>query len=227
MVIANDLDLEIGWLPKVIEMSGNSKIQFRSAGYCNASEYVTKKQVIKNFNRSMGDIHPMGNPHYSISFSQMIIVSNKIKSCLLKIEGIDSRMLEKNYKSLIDKFNLEFKKLKEMLQPLKKLKVITYHREFIYYLDDFGIQSVGTIEKVPGVLPSSAHLFHVSKLAKSEKVSLLLASRTNPRKYIQKFKEITSIPDVILPMHMVEEFKSYFEYQSFIAKEILKSVKTY
>ena len=226
LVVANGLQLEIGWLPKVIEMSGNGKIQFQFMGYCDASAYVDKVQIIKNFDRSMGDIHPLGNPHFTLSINQMKNVAKKVTECLKKLEPKNISLFNSNYKKLVSKLDNHLKKLKEKLSPLKGVSFMTYHREFIYFFQDLDIKTAGTIEKVPGILPSASHLYNISKVAKAKKVKLVLASITNPKKYLEKFKEMTKIPFVQLPLHMNSEFKDYLEFQEFIGAEILRNVKS-
>jgi zinc/manganese transport system substrate-binding protein len=226
LVVANGLQLEIGWLPKVIQMSGNGKIQFLSTGYCDASTYIKKVQVIKNFDRSMGDIHPLGNPHYTLSLVQMKNVAKKVVECLKVLEPKYGSLFDANYKKLISKINNHLKKLKVKLSSLKGATLMTYHREFIYFFQDFDLKTAGTLEKVPGILPSASHLFNISKLAKAKQVRLVLASITNPKKYLSKFKEITKIPFIQLPLHMNSSFKNYLDFQTFITGEILENVKS-
>lgn len=224
LVVANGLQLEIGWLPKVIQMASNSNVQFNSIGYCDSSSYVTKKQVLKNFDRSMGDVHPMGNPHYSLSLLQMKNAAKKIKECLMSLSSLDQKLLQKNYLLLVNQFDQNIDQFRTKLKKLKDIKMMTYHREFVYYFSDFQIETVGTLEKVPGILPSGSHLFKVAGLAKKRSVELVLASATNPKKYLKKFKELTDIPFVQLPLHMTTKFKNYWDFQNYISNQILKKL---
>lgn len=221
LVIANGLELEVGWLPKVIQMASNSNVQLNSNGYCDSSAYVSKMQVLKNFDRSMGDVHPMGNPHYSLSIVQMKNAAKKVNECLMNLSSVNQNLLKKSYSSLLNKFDKNIKQFKLRLNKLKDIKVMTYHREFVYYFSDFQIQTVGTLEKVPGILPSGSHLFKVAGLAKKNKVSLVLASATNPKKYLKKFNELTKVPFVQLPLHMTTKFKDYWDFQDYISMQIL------
>lgn len=225
LVVANGLQLEIGWLPKVIQMAGNGKIQFQAQGYCNASKDIQKLQVIQNFNRSMGDVHPMGNPHYTLSITQMIVAGRAIMECLINLEPKSAEVFSKNYESVKNKLESLHKKLVEKLKPLSGKNFMTYHREFVYFFNDYNLNSAGTLEKVPGILPSAAHLFEVAKLAKEKKVVLVLASITNPKKYLEKFKEMTEIDYIQLPLHMGDRFKGYIDFQETITSDILKYAK--
>lgn len=225
LVVANGLQLEIGWLPKVIQMAGNGKIQFLSKGYCDTSTYVKKTQVLDNYDRSMGDVHPQGNPHFTLSLSQMQHVAKKVFECLKELRPENEKLFESNYKELVRKLSEHLKKLKEKLKPLSKSNFMTYHREFIYFFQDFDLNAVGTLEKVPGILPSASHLYNVSQLAKEKNVKLVLASITNPKKYLDKFTEMTKINFIQLPLHMNPSIKNYFEFQDTLVEEMLKNVK--
>ncbi|MBC76008.1 MAG: metal ion ABC transporter substrate-binding protein [Halobacteriovoraceae bacterium] len=224
LLVKNGMQLETGWVPKVIQMAGNSKIKEGNAGHCDASADVDKANPIKNFNRSMGDVHPAGNPHYSLSVVQMKNVANTIFKCLSKVSPKKKSEFKANLNKTISKLNKLHKELKEKAKGLKGKTFMTYHLEFVYFFKDFGLNGVGTLEKVPGVLPSAAQLLEKSKLAKKENVDLILASTTNPRKYLEKFKEITGVPYTQLNLHMSDKYDDYIDYQKSLLEEIVNSV---
>lgn len=226
LLVANGMELEVGWLPKVIEMAANSNIQLNSKGHCNTSSYVNKVQVVKNFDRSMGHVHPLGNPHFTLSLVQIKNVARKIKECLLTLEPKSEKNIKKNFDVFVKKVDLKTKEIRRKLSILQKFKFMTYHREFAYYFQDFSLDNIGTLEKIPGILPSAGHLYSVSKLAKEKKVKLAFASQTNPKKYLNKFNELTDIPVVQLPLHLTSKFNDYFEFHDFLSDEILKHVES-
>ena len=215
------MQLEMGWLPKVIQMAGNSKINFGQPGYCDASKDIKKLQVLKKFDRSMGDVHPVGNPHYSLSTTQMRVVSKTIGECLKENYPKKSKLIESNFQSLDKKLVKLESEQKQKLSILKGKKFMSYHLEFVYFFSDFGLQSAGTLEKIPGILPSASHLLTIAKKAKEENVNLVLAAMTNPQKYLEKFKESTNIPYIQLDLHMTNKYSSYIDYQKELLKKIL------
>lgn len=222
LIIANGLDLEEGWLPKVIQSAGNSKIQLNGQGYCDVSKNINKEQVVQNYNRSMGHLHPAGNPHYTLAIKEFQVAIKTINECLKNLNPEMKNLFDKNTKKIIGELSKLEIKLKKKMAKLSKFNFMTYHQEFIYFLSNFNLKTVGTIEKIPGVLPSASFLFTLKEQAKKQKVKLVLAASTNPEKYLDKFKEMTSIPYVKLPMHMNEKFKSYGDFQSYLVDEILK-----
>ncbi len=226
LLIVNGLSLEIGWVPKVIQMAGNSGIQLQGKGYCDASLTIDKKQVVQNYDRSMGDVHPLGNPHYSISIPQMLSAAETIASCLSTTGKVKKSFIDKNLKGVKRKLNSLYRYGKEQLNKMSGKTVMTYHQEFLYFLSDYNITTAGTIEKVPGILPSANHLFKISKQAKKKKVSLVLAANTNPSKYLDKFSELTGIKYVKLPVHLTSEYPGYEEYYKDLILKLVQNVKT-
>lgn len=197
VLILNGLELEAGWLPAVIQMSGNGKIQPGKAGYCNASSKVQVIEKIKNYNRSMGDVHALGNPHYTLSATKMIDAARAITKCL-KEAGYNEQLLEKNFLELEKKLIKVNKKLKSLW---KQKTFYVYHREFNYLAKEFPIKLKQSLEAVPGILPSANHLVKVSKLSKKDRPLKVIASITSPKKVLEKFKEISGVPYEQLRLH--------------------------
>lgn len=222
LLVFNGMQLEMGWLPKVIQMAGNKKINTGQSGECDASKNIDKKQVIKEFNRSMGDIHPAGNPHYSLSVMQMQVVARTIKNCLVKVDPAHQDFFNKNLKALLKKLKGLETALKKRSEDFKSLRFMSYHLEFVYLFSDFNLKSFGTLEKVPGILPSGRQLFDIAKKAKDKKVNLILAGKTNPEKYLKKFQEITNIPYITIDLHMTDKYQDYITFQHSIFNEIAK-----
>lgn len=221
VIIYNGLELETGWLPKILQMSGHKKIQAGEAGNCDASEKIKKLETVENYDRSKGDIHPGGNPHYSLSAKSMILAGEKIRDCLAKAGEGDFEKSFQAYKSKLEKLHKEQSK---KLSVLKKEKLMVYHREFSYLFEDYGIESSGSLEEVPGVLPSASYLTKSAKFAKKNKVSLVLASSVSPQKYLEKFKELTGIDFVMLQIHP-RSGQDYIEFHQKLAQEIVDHVK--
>lgn len=218
LLILNGLELETGWLPAVIQMSGNADIQPGSNGYCNASTRVGAIGKLKKFDRSLGDVHAMGNPHYTLSILKMISSAQSIKDCLIKT-GYDEKIVDKNFKVLKRKLNDTHARIIKMWQKPKTFYV--YHREFNYLTKEFPLKLRQSLEAVPGILPSANHLLKISKLAKKEKPVKVLASSTAPEKVLKKFKEISNIPYLKLQLHPSRN-QDYIEFITNFHKKILQ-----
>lgn len=199
LIIRNGLELEDAWLNKVIEQAGNSKLNKK--GNCDASAGIKPIESLENYNRSMGDVHALGNPHYTVSPLRMITVVDTIHNCL-----------KNNFKKLKN-LDLNLKKLKTNLQNLHtKIKSIkfdknyyVYHREFSYLNKDYGLKLLESIEKTPGILPSASYLLNIAKKAKIDKPSVVLASNNASRKILDKFKEMSSVDYKRMNIHPTKD----------------------
>lgn len=197
VLVLNGLELEVGWLPAVIQMSGNKNIQPNSNGYCNASKKINVIERLKKFDRSMGDVHALGNPHYTLSLSKMIEAADTIRDCLIQA-GYNKIKIDANFQNLKQELIDLNKKIKA---KWNKKVFYVYHREFNYLKGEFPIHLKASLEAVPGVLPSANHLMKISKLAKKDKPSYVLAAFNAPTKVLKKFQEISGIPFKQLQLH--------------------------
>lgn len=207
MLVVNGMELEVGWLPKVITLSGNKSIHMGQTGYCDASLKVKKIEMLQNYNRSMGDMHPQGNPHYTLSLPRMVEASEGIKDCLVKI-GLAAPKLEKNFEKLKQELLALYGELKKNIKPAT---YYVFHREFNYLQADFGIDFKRSLEKIPGVLPSATYLAQMAIAAKKDQPKLVLASMTSPKKTLDKFKELSGIDYVKLQLHPRKE-QNYLDF---------------
>jgi zinc/manganese transport system substrate-binding protein len=216
MIIFNGLELEVGWLPKVLEMSGNEKVQPGHIGYCDASKNVTKIESLKSFDRSMGDIHPNGNPHYTVSIPRMIESISSIKDCLEK-NGFSKEKLQLKFDIISKKLTLKHQQLKS---KIKANKFYVYHREFNYLAADYSLSFKQSLEKVPGVLPSATFLAKVAIESKADKPKCVLAGSTSPRKTLEKFKEMSGVDYKLIPLHPKKN-ESYLSFIDKLTKNLL------
>jgi zinc/manganese transport system substrate-binding protein len=219
------MDLEVGWAPKILSKSGNAKVQPGGKGYCNAGSSVKALEVpTGNVDRSMGDVHAGGNPHYHLGPSYFLQSADSILSVLIEVDSKNTEYYLKN----LDLLTLEIKKLKAEVESILKtkqnLKIMSYHREFSYFFKDFGLTSIGEIEETPGVPPSAGRIARVSISAKRDKVNLVLATTTNPKKLLNKFNEISKVPVAIVPLSILKSQKKS-NYENLIislAKKIVE-----
>jgi zinc/manganese transport system substrate-binding protein len=222
------LDLEIGWVPKVLSKSGNAKVQSGGKGYCETGKTVKAVEVPQGkIDRSMGDIHPSGNPHYHLGPNSYLEGGNTVLNTLIELDASNTAFYVENFSKLEKKIKDIKKKVKKVIGPLEGKKLIQYHKEFSYFFKDYGIDVVGEIEEVPGVPPSAGRLAKVSISAKRNKVNLAIATETNPKKILGKFEEISGVPVLIVPHSLKKEGfpKDYEELQINMAKAIMEKLK--
>ena len=222
------MDLEIGWIPKVLSKSGNAQVQPGGRGYCDASVGVDALNVISgNVDRSMGDVHPDGNPHYHLSPSHMLQAGENLLGTLIELQPDNAEVFIQNFESLAKDLNSLQVESQAKLERLKTYKFLEYHKDFGYFFDAYGLNAVGALEAVPGVPPSAGRLGKTSISAKKEMVQLLIASSHNPTNVLKRFSTMSDVPFIKVPTSIQTqgEINDYAKLQHHIAESILQAVK--
>ena len=220
------MDLEIGWIPKVLSKSGNAQVQPGGRGYCDASEDIAALDVISgSVDRSMGDVHPEGNPHYHLSPSHMLQAGETMLGILLDLQPDNAEQFVQNYESLSEDLTALQSQILRKLEPLASYQFLEYHKDFGYFFKAYGLTSVGALEAVPGVPPSAGRLAKVSIGAKKDGVRLLVASNHNPLNVIKRFSSISEVPfiKVLTAIQTQGEFSDYAKLQHHIADSMLEA----
>lgn len=206
IVCSMGLDLEIGWLPKVLEKSGNAKVQVGSDSYCELGRTVKAIDVPTGvINRSLGDVHAHGNPHFNLSPLKLAEGAAEVLRALTATLPEQKVELQKNY----DSFLAKMKTLQAKMQAkIKTGKVMEYHKEYTYFFAAYGLSSAGSLEEKPGMPPSAARIAQVAKLAKEQKVVVLYASPSAPHKTLERFQELSGIQVVVVPSYVTKDEKT-------------------
>jgi zinc/manganese transport system substrate-binding protein len=178
------LDLEIGWVPLLLEQSRNITIQKGQPGYCDTSVgiKILGKPTIQ-VDRSMGDMHIFGNPHYSYDPINAIQMARTISESLIRVDPENKDYYIKNYeefkKSIVSFLKIEMKKMEKYFGS----KVAVFHDEFLYLANRFRFNANLTLEERPGVPPSNRYLENVIKTMSSQNIKVILISPVNNPKY--------------------------------------------
>jgi zinc/manganese transport system substrate-binding protein len=231
------LDLEVGYMPAVLSRSGNAKVQPGGKGYCEAGKTVSALERPHGpIDRSMGDVHPAGNPHFYLSPKSVSEAAHEITAALERADPAHSAEFTAGLRSLEERLKSLRQKIAAKLQPVldaqvsagNKPLVIEYHREFAYFFEHYGLKSMGSIEEKPGVPPSAGRLGEVSKAAKAQGVRIALVADYNPAKTVEKFATLAGVRVVTVPT-MVQpngKYNSYEALQEHIADSIAAGAKS-
>lgn len=224
------LGLELGWLPKVLEKSANARIQPGGKGHCVLSEGIpVLEKIEKNVNRAMGDVHPEGNPHFSLSPEHLIQAATNFLGIISAVDPANSDYYIARYETTKNNLQALHESLRKEIgaKISGNAKILEYHKEFTYFLHAYGLQSAGAMEELPGVPPSAGRIAKVALQAKSSGVILAIATPYNPQKVVQRVSTIAQIPSVVLPVHLQEgtEYDSYPKLQKYLATKILETLK--
>src|SRR5258705_3652410 len=169
------LELEIGWLPPLVLGSRNPKIQPGELGNLDCSRAIPVLDVpTTKLDRSMGDIHPQGNPHYWLPPANAKIIAREIAERLQQLDLDGRAEYEKNLAAFNKRVDAKTREWTPMTKKLKGVKVATYHKSWSYVSHWLGLQEVGYVEPKPGIPPDPQHLARLITSMKQEGARLLL-----------------------------------------------------
>lgn len=230
LLIYNGLDLETGWLPTLVTGSRNSKITSPNAdGNLDASTLITNVLEVPGVpvDRSMGDVHPGGNPHYLLDPRNGIPVAKGIAERLGKIDPENSSFYESNYQQFKDLMVGKIAGWEQELSQLQDAKIITYHKLWTYFNDWTGFREVNTIEPKPGIPPSPSHIAELVKNYQSKDISFVLAVNYYPEKTAKEVASRIGVPFVRVPAMVggTDEINDYPDLFDVIVERITESVE--
>ncbi|MEN3046205.1 MAG: metal ABC transporter substrate-binding protein [Candidatus Hydrothermales bacterium] len=229
VLIYNGLDLEIAYLPYLIERSGNPKIMPGQKGHINLSKFIPEviEKIESPVTRAMGDVHPFGNPHYHFDPLNLIYITDSLTKRLQELDYKNKEIYIKNgeklKKELSDSLNIWL----DRYSNLKGKKFVSYHKLYEYTAKRFGFYFVDYIEPNPGIPPSAHHIKNLVDKIKSEGVSLIITSVYYDKKAPQKISELTGVDYVVLPhdINSFDNIKNYFDLMREILNVLNKSKK--
>jgi zinc/manganese transport system substrate-binding protein len=168
-------DLESAWLPALITQSRNAKLQPGGAAYFDASQTVRILDMPTGaITRAMGDVHPMGNPHYWLDPANGRRIAKALEARLAQMSAGDAGYFAQRYADFDRRLAEAEKRWKAALAPYNGTKVITYHRSWTNFAEAFGLNVVGYVEPKPGIPPSPAHTLTLINEMKSQGIKMIL-----------------------------------------------------
>lgn len=228
VLIEGGAELEVGWLPPLVNGARNSKILSDAPGHVIMSRGVRLLEVPSGaVDRSMGDVHPFGNPHYSLDPANGKILAATLSSVFSKLDPSNAAHYEANLKKFNDALDKKLAEWAKSLEPYKGTKVVTYHKSFDYLLERLGLQLVGTIEPKPGIEPSPSYVSGLIPKLKSEGVKLVIIEPFRPRKTPEYVAKSAGVKLLILPGSVGgnEKIKDYFGLFDYDVSQIVGALK--
>ena len=175
LLIEVGLDLEIGWLPPLITQSGNARIQVGANGFLDASQFAEiLDKPTGTITRAMGDVHPLGNPHYWLDPDNGRRIAKGIAGKLGELDPGDASFFQQRYDDFARRLGEAEQKWNAEMAPYKGRKVVGYHTSWSNFARHFGLVLAGYIEPRPGIPPTPSHTLELINHMKSENVHLIL-----------------------------------------------------
>jgi zinc/manganese transport system substrate-binding protein len=175
LLIVVGLQLEIGWLPPLINQSGNARIQVGAAGYLDASQFAEILDIpTGTVSRAMGDVHPLGNPHYWLDPDNGRRIARGFASKLGELDPPNNAYYQGRFQDFDKRLTAAEQKWDAEMKPYRGHKVVTYHNSFPNFAKHFGLNVIGYVEPRPGIPPTPSHTIELIGLMKRENCKLIL-----------------------------------------------------
>jgi zinc/manganese transport system substrate-binding protein len=182
LVIATGAELEVGWLPVLIQESGNPRIQPGAPGYFETAALVSKLEVPTRLDRSMGDIHPQGNPHIQLDPHNIAAIAHALTARLSALEPAQAAFYAARGRDFDARWAAAIERWEKKAAPLKGAQVVIMHRDQAYLCHWLALAEVASIEPKPGVPPTAAYLGQlVGKLAAAPPRMILYNAYNDPK----------------------------------------------
>ena len=199
LVVATGADLEIGWLPVLLRESGNARIQPGGPGYFEAAGYLHLLEIPASVDRSMGDVHPLGNPHVHLDPHNIALVAAALSARLVAVDAANAKVYEARGADFQLRWKAAITRWEQQAAPLKDMPVVVIHRDQVYLCHWLGLREVAAIEPKPGVPPSSSYLAALVTRLTAAPPKLILRNAYNDSKAVDWLSERIHVPVVLLP----------------------------
>jgi zinc/manganese transport system substrate-binding protein len=193
-------ELEVGWLPPLIQQSRNARIQVGADGYLDASLTAKILEIpTGQITRAMGDVHPLGNPHYWLDPGNGRHVAKAVVDKLSRMAPVDAAYFASRYADFDKRLAEAEKRWDALMAPYKGLKVVTYHRSWANFTDRFGLDVIGYVEPRPGIPPSPGHTLDLMAEMRRQNVKILLVEPYFDLKTPQSIGRETGARVLVMP----------------------------
>ena len=199
LVVANGAELEVGWLPVLLQESGNPKVQPGTPGYFEATAQLRLIEVPSAADRAMGDIHPQGNPHVQLDPRNVAIVAKALAARLAAIDPANAAYYEGRNSDFQTRWQAAIARWEAEAAPLKDVPVVVMHKDQSYLCRWLGLKQLAAIEPKPGVPPSAGYLAELVTTLSATPPKMILRNAYNDPKAANWLSERVHVPVVTLP----------------------------
>src|SRR5881296_2248785 len=188
-LVENGAELDM-WADVAVLGANNPNIVRGARGRIEISRGIPLLEVPSTrVDRSMGDVHPLGNPHFSLDPGLAPIITQNILDGLVRIAPQHRAAFEKNRAAFLAKVDEQMTRWTKAMEPMRGAKVVAYHPSFIYFVTRFGLTQVGTVEDRPGIPPSPQHLVNLIHQMREDRVKAILVEPWNDIKLATRVAE--------------------------------------
>lgn len=211
MVVRSGLSLD-GWMDSLMNAAGNGRLNRGGSGYVDASAGIpTIDKPAGSITGASGDVHPQGNPHYLYDPVYAKFAARNIAKGLIAVDPTNAADYRAGLSAFYKNIDAKMVGWNAQLAPYRGQSLVTYHLNYNYFLRRFGIRQYGTLEPVPGIAPSAAHLSQLAAQMKRDKVNAILIEQIYPARYADLLKRQTGASYEVGPYSVTtQDANGYF-----------------
>jgi zinc/manganese transport system substrate-binding protein len=199
LVLATGAELEVGWLPLVIQQAGNPRIQRGKPGHLEAATFVPMLEKPARLDRADGDVHPGGNPHVQTDPRNILRVVQPLAQRLAELDPPNAAFYATRAKDFTERWTTAIARWEQQGAVLRGVPIVVQHKSFTYLIAWLGMNEVAALEPKPGVEPTTAHLSAVLAILQRQPPKMVLRAAYQSDRASQWIVERAKINAVVLP----------------------------
>lgn len=201
LVVCTGAQLEIGWLPMLLNKANNPDVLPGKKGFLEASAYVQRLDVPASVDRSQGDVHPQGNPHVQLDPNNIRLIARALGERMAELDPAQAAHYTAGLNDFLQRWDKAISGWNARAQPLQGKKAVAYHKSLAYLENWLGIEELATLEPVPGIPPTAAHLSGLLSMLEAEGgANFIIYAPYQSAKPGTWLSDRTGIPLLMLPM---------------------------
>ena len=226
-MVCTGSQLEIGWLPILQQQAGNARIQVGQPGHFEAAKLVHLLEVPSSVDRSLGDVHPGGNPHIQTDPRNIGLVADALAKRLAEVDPANAAYYQNNYMAFAERWKAAIANWEQQAAPLKGMNIVVHHKAFVYLENWLGLKEVAALEPKPGVEPTGAHLSEVLAQLEKQPAKAVIRAAYSDGRGSDWLAERAKIPALVLPFTVggSERAKDLFGVYDDTLQKLLSALK--
>ena len=225
LVISTGADLEVGWLPLVLQQAGNARVQAGSPGNFEAAAFVTLIGKPQRLDRAEGDVHPAGDPHIQTDARNFVLVAAALAARMAQLDAPQAAHYRARHQRFMQRWSEALARWEKQAAPLRGVPVVVQHKGFGYLENWLGLVEVAALEPKPGMEPTTAHLSEVLTKLQRQPAKMILRAAYQGDRPSQWLAERAKIAIATLPFTVggTEGARDLFGYFDDTIARLLKA----
>ena len=223
LVVCNGADLEVGWLPVLMQQGAGATVQPGQPGYFEGAASIQLLQIPARVDRAQGDLHPYGNPHIQTDPRTIGAAAADLVQRIVQLDPANAAEYQKRYTDFKTRWDAAIQKWQQEAAPLKGMKLIAYHDGWVYMTTWLGLDIVGFLEPKPGIPPSPSHLADLIAQVKSQGVQGIIYTPYEDEQAPEWLSQRAGVPKAVIADTVgADNDKDLFQMYDQMVNQLLK-----